>query len=247
MKERELVLLIGPGNYLVQVGERKLNTEHGTIDLLELEKKKFGGRIKTHNGVEFTIVKPNVIDILMKRAKRLPQIVTPKDVSMILAYTGISTDSLIVDAGAGSGFLIMFLANYCHDGEVITYEKRPEFCEVVRKNVDLVGLKNVTVKEKDVTKGIDEKNVDLFTVDMEDAEKIIKKVFDVLKPGGWLVVYSPHIGQVINVRKKIDKLNFTQVKTIENIYREWRVGKHTLPEVSGVMHTGWLTFARKVS
>jgi tRNA (adenine57-N1/adenine58-N1)-methyltransferase len=247
MKEKELVLLVGPGTYLVQVGERKLNTEHGTIDLFELEKKKFGDRIKTHTGKEFMIIKPNVIDILMRKAKRLPQIVTPKDVSMILAYTGISPDSLIVDAGSGSGFLIIFLANYCRDGKIVTYEKRPEFCEVARKNVELVGLKNVVVKEKDILKGIDEKNVDLFTLDMEDAEKTIEKVFDVLKPGGWLVVYSPHIGQVISVRKKIEKLNFAQIKTIENIYREWRVGRHTLPEVSGVMHTGWLTFARKVN
>jgi len=247
MKEKELVLLLGPGTYLVQVGERKLNTEHGTIDLLELEKKKFGDRIKTHTGKEFTIIKPNVIDILMRRAKRLPQIVTPKDASMILAYTGISPDSLIVDAGSGSGFLVIFLAYYCNRGKVITYEKRPEFCEVARKNIELVGLKNVVVKEKDVMKGIDEKNVDLFTLDMEDVEKVVKNIFDALKPGGWLAVYSPYIEQVISVRKKIDKLNFTQVKTIENIYREWRVDRHTLPEVSGVMHTGWLTFARKVN
>lgn len=246
MKEKELVLLLGPGTYLVKVGERKLNTEHGTIDLFELEEKKFGDKIKTHTGKEFMIVKPNVIDILMRRARRLPQIVTPKDASMILAYTGISPNSLIVDAGSGSGFLIIFLANYCRDGKIVTYEKRPEFCEVVRKNVELVGLKNVVVKEKDVMKGIDEKNVDLFTLDMESAEKIIEKIFNVLKPGGWLVVYSPHIEQVISVRKKIDGLNFTQVKTVENIYREWRVGRHTLPEVSGVMHTGWLTFARKI-
>jgi len=247
MKEKELVLLVGPGTYLAQVGERRLNTEHGNIDLLELEKKKFGDKIKTHTGKEFTIIKPNVIDVLMRKAKRLPQIITPKDASMILAYTGISPDSLIVDAGSGSGFLIIFLANYCREGKIVTYEKRPDFCEVARKNVELVGLKNIIVKEKDVMKSIDEKNVDLFTLDMEDVEKMIEKIYDVLKPGGWLVVYSPHIGQVINVRKKIDKLNFTQIKTIENIYREWRVGRHTLPEVSGVMHTGWLTFARKVS
>jgi len=245
MKENELVLLLGPGTYLVKIGERKLNTEHGTIDLIELKKKKFGDKIKTHTGKEFTIIKPNLIDILMRRAKRLPQIVTPKDASMILAYTGISPDSLIVDAGSGSGFLIIFLANYCRDGKIVTYEKRPEFCEIVKKNVDLIGLKNVVVKGKDVMKGIDEKNVDLFTLDMENAEEVVEKVFNVLKPGGWLVVYSPHIEQVISVRKEIDKLNFTQVKTVENIYREWRVGRHTLPEVSGVIHTGWLTFARK--
>jgi tRNA (adenine57-N1/adenine58-N1)-methyltransferase len=216
------------------------------IDLSELLKKNFGERIKTHTGEEFVIIKPTIIDLLMKKVRRLPQIITPKDASLILAYTGIPTNSLIVDCGTGSGFLSIFLAYYCSEGKVITYEKRSEFAEVARKNIELTGLKNIILKEKDVLKGIDEKNVDMITVDMEKAEKIVKKVFKALKPGGWLVIYSPYVEQVISVRKEIEKLNFTQIKTVENITREWRVGNHTLPEVSGVMHTGWLTFARKV-
>ncbi len=71
MKENEFVLLIGPGTYLVKISDRKLNTEHGNIDLFELEKKNFGDKIKTHTGKEFMIIKPNVLDILMKKARRL--------------------------------------------------------------------------------------------------------------------------------------------------------------------------------
>ncbi len=189
--------------------------------------------------------KINLLDIL-KKLKRLPQIVTPKDASLILGYTGISPDSLIVDAGSGSGFLCIFLAYYCRKGKVVTYEKRPDFAKVVRKNVKLSGLKNIVVKGKDILEGIEEKNIDLITLDMKGAERVVKNAFQVLKPGGWLVVYSPYIEQVISVRNEIENLNFTQVKTVENIVREWRVGRHTLPEVSGVMHTGWLTFARKI-
>jgi len=188
--------------------------------------------------------KVNLIDLL-NRLKRLPQIVTPKDASLILGYTGISPDSLIVDAGSGSGFLCIFLAYYCRKGKIVTYEIRSDFAKVVRKNVKLSGLKNMVVKEKDILEGIGERNVDLITLDMKGAEKVVKNAFQVLKPGGWLVVYSPYIEQVISVRNEIEKLKFTQVKTVENIVREWRVGRHTLPEVSGVMHTGWLTFARK--
>lgn len=246
MKEDELVLLLGKRTYLVKVKHEKLNTEYGMIDLSKLLKKKYGDRIRTHLGEDFVIVKPSLLDILSKKAKRLPQIIMPKDASLILAYTGISPDSLIVDCGTGSGFLSIFLAYYCAKGKVITYEKRKEFAEVARKNIELVSLKNILLKEKDVLKGIEEKNVDLITVDMEKAEKITKYAYKALKPGGWLVVYSPYIEQVISVRKEIEKLNFTQIKTIENITREWRVGRHTLPEVSGVIHTGWLTFARKI-
>jgi len=189
--------------------------------------------------------KINLLDIL-KKLKRLPQIVTPKDASLILGYTGVSSDSLVVDAGAGSGFLCIFLAYYCERGKVVTYEKRPDFAKVVKNNIKLSGLKNITVKEKDIFEGIEEKNVDLITLDMKDVEKVVKNAFQVLKPNGWLVVYSPYIEQVIAIRAEIEKLKFTQIKTVENIVREWRVGRHTLPEVSGVMHTGWLTFAKKV-
>jgi tRNA A58 N-methylase Trm61 len=62
-----------------------------------------------------------------------------------------------------------------------------------------------------------------------------------------LVVYSPYIEQVVAVREEIEKLKFVQIKTVENIVREWRVGKHTLPEPSGILHTGFLTFARKLN
>jgi len=188
--------------------------------------------------------KINLLDIL-KKLKRLPQIVTPKDASLILGYTGISPDSLIVDAGSGSGFLCIFLAYYCRKGKVITYEKRSDFAKLVKKNVKLSGLKNIVVKEKDILEGIKEKNVDLVTLDMKGAENVIKNAFQILKPGGWLVIYSPYIEQVISVRNEIENLEFNQIKTVENIVREWRVGRHTLPEVSGVIHTGWLTFARK--
>jgi len=188
--------------------------------------------------------KTNLLDTL-KKLKRLPQIVTPKDASLILGYTGISPDSLVVDAGSGSGFLCIFLAFYCKKGKVVTYEKRPDFAEVVRKNVKISGLKNIVVKEKDIFEGIGEKDVDLITLDMQGAEDVVENAFQVLKPGGWLAIYSPYIEQVISVRNKIEGLNFTQIKTVENIVREWRVGRHTLPEVSGVIHTGWLTFARK--
>jgi len=187
----------------------------------------------------------NLLEIL-KKLKRLPQIVTPKDASLILGYTGIPPDSLIVDAGSGSGFLCTFLAYYCRNGKVVTYEKRSDFAKVVKMNVKLSGLKNIVLKEKDIFEGIEERDVDLITLDMKDAEKVVKNGFQVLKPGGWLVVYSPYIEQVISVRNEMENLGFDQIKTVKNIVREWRVGRHTLPEVSGVIHTGWLTFARKI-
>ncbi len=247
MKEGNIVLLIAKDvSYLTEIRKGKLHTQDGIFDLNELKKKSFGEKIKTHLKKEFVIVKPNIVDILEKKAKRLPQIIMPKDVGLIIAYTGISPDSLVVDAGTGSGFLAIFLANYVRLGKVVTYEKNKKFAKIAKENISLSGLTNIKLKQKDIMKGIDEKNVDLITLDMKDAEKVIGHAYKALKPGGWLVVYSPYIEQVISVVKEIEKKNFSNVKTIENMVREWQIKEGARPKTIGIMHTGWLTFARKV-
>jgi len=143
--------------------------------------------------------------------------------------------------------LCIFIANYVPNGKVVTYEIRDDFYKIAKRNIRILGLKNVEIKKKDITKGIDEKNVDLITLDLKGVEKVIKHAYRALKPGGWLVVFSPFIEQVIKVRKEIERRSFTQIKTVENIVREWKVEKCTRPVTVGLVHTGFLTFARKVS
>ena len=247
MKEGEFVLLVSKDDsYFTEVSDRILNIQSGKIDLNQLKKKKFGEKIKTHTGKEFFIVKPNIKDIFERKAKRLPQIIMPKDAALILAYTGVEPGSLVVDAGFGSGFLAMFLANYIR-GKVVTYEKEKKFFKTAKQNINSSGLSEfIKLKEKDIRKGIDEKNVDLVTLDMKNAERVVKHAYKSLKPGGWLVVYSPYIEQVKKVVSEMEKKGFSEVKTVENIVRGWQVRDHTLPERSGIMHTGFISFARKV-
>jgi len=241
----KLVLLLGKRNYLVSVDKKEFHTQYGVIDLTKLKKKKPGSKVKTHSGEEFVIVEPTFVDILMKKTKRLPQIITPIDASLILAHTGVSIKALIVDAGAGSGFLAMFLAHYCNKGKVVTYEKNLKFAEAVKNNIKLVGLKNIVLKQKNVLNGISERNIDLVTLDMIDAERVVEIVYKKLNPGGWIVVYSPYIEQVKKVVQEFEAFDFTNIKTVENINRYWQVSGYTRPKTSGVMHTGFLTFARK--
>lgn len=243
--EDKLVLLLGKRNYLVSLDKKEFHTQYGVIDLTKLKKKRLGSKIKTHSGEEFVVVEPTFIDIIMKRAKRLPQIITPIDASLVLAHTGVSSKALIVDAGAGSGFLAMFLAHYCNEGKVITYEKNPKFAEAVKNNIELVGLKNIVLKYKNILNGVSERNIDMVTLDMIDAEKVVEIIYKKIKPGGWIVVYSPYIEQVKKVVQELETFDFTNIKTVENINRYWQVSEYTRPKTSGVMHTGFLTFARK--
>ena len=243
---KHVLLLSKERSYLVEVGVEKFSTADGIFDLKELKKKKIGDVIKTHLGKEFVIVKPSLKDLLEKKLKRGAQVVLPKDFSLILAYTGIDPKSLVVDCGAGSGFLSISLAFFIREGKVVTYEKNKNFARITKENIKAVGLQNITVKEKDVTKGIDERNVDLVTIDLQNPENVIPHAYKALKPGGFLVVYSPTIEEMVKAIEKIKEKNFGEIKIVENIVREWQAEKTTRPKNIGLMHTGWLIFARKV-
>lgn len=247
LKRGELVLLFGKDeSYLTEVSEKKFNTKSGIVDLSKLKTKNFGDKIQTHMKKTFTILKPTFKDILERRVKRTAQIILPKDIALILAYTGIPSKSLVVDAGTGSGYASLFLANYLAKGKIVTYESNSNFARAARDNIRRSGLKNIFLKQSDVIKGIDEKDVDLVLLDFQKSDKAIRHAHKALKTGGWLVVYSPTVESLLKTLKEIKTKKFSQLKTVENIVREWQVEKTTRPKTVGLMHTGFITFARKV-
>jgi tRNA (adenine57-N1/adenine58-N1)-methyltransferase len=247
LKKGEIVLLLSKENsYLTEVRKGKFHTKDGIFNLEEILKKEIGDKIKTHLGKEFVIVKPTINDILEKKIKRTAQVILPKDAALILAYTGIPSNSLVIDLGTGTGYLVIFLANYLSKGKIITYEKNREFAKIASENIKASGLKNIELKRKDVSKGMKERNADLVTIDLQHPEKFIKLAYRVLKPGGWLVVYSPTVEEMLKVKKEIKKFEFPQPLAVENIVREWKLEKTTRPKTMGIMHTGFLIFARKI-
>jgi tRNA (adenine57-N1/adenine58-N1)-methyltransferase len=248
MKARNLVLLFSANeSYVVEVSDKIFHTKSGMINLKDVKKRKIGERIKTHLGKEFLILEPTIIDFFNRKAKRIAQVILPKDAAMILAYTGIKQNSKICDIGIGSGFLSCFLAYYLKPCKIVAYEKDERMIKVAKENLKVLKLEKwVKIKKKDAYKGIDEKNFDLITIDLQYPEKVIKHVYKSLKVGGYLVIYSPTVEELLRVKKEIKKLVFCELKAIENIVREWQLERTTRPKTMGIMHTGFLIFARKL-
>jgi len=222
---------------------KDFSTKNGTIRKKELAKKP-GSKIRmgTH---EFIILDPVFLDHY-KRIKRGAQIITLKDIGAIIAHTGINKESVILDAGSGSGALACFLAVLAR--KVITYDIDKRSLEVTRDNVESLGLKNVNVKEGNIYdhKKIDEKNIDVFVLDVPEPHKAIKTALKVLKIGGFLAVYLPNINQVQEFVKALPEELLLE-KTIEIIEREWVVDeKRVRPATKDHAHTGFLTFVRKL-
>ncbi|MFH0928974.1 MAG: methyltransferase domain-containing protein [Candidatus Aenigmatarchaeota archaeon] len=186
------------------------------------------------------------INDFLRKAERGPAVINEKDIGDIIAFTGCTHDWKVVDAGTGSGFLALFLANLgC---KVYTYEKDMRFYDIAEANIKKSGFKNIKIMNADITKGINEKNLDMITLDMKNPERVVKHAHNALKPGGWLVVYSMHIEQIQGLWKELKKYEFRNPMILEKLQREWQIegDTYTRPKTHMLSHTGFLTIVRKV-
>ncbi|MDE1871252.1 MAG: methyltransferase domain-containing protein [Candidatus Micrarchaeota archaeon] len=179
-----------------------------------------------------------------KRLKRGPQVILPKDIGMIIAYTGIGKGSECLDAGTGSGWLAVSLARICR--KVTSYETREDFIRIAERNRSGEGLDNLIIKNKDFMKTVTEKDVDLVTLDMPNSNKAVRNAHKALKPDGYICGYLPHTEQVRDFVAALNRYKFRNIYTIEVIVRDMLVREEgTRPSTKGVWHTAYLVFAQK--
>ena len=178
---------------------------------------------------------------LMRSLKRGPQVILPKDLGIISALSGMGKGSVVVDAGTGSGFAAIYFANIAK--KVITYEKNKEFSDFSKRNIALSGLDNIVARSGDIFKGVRDK-ADIINLDLPDAEKIFRSKFN-LNEKGCIVSYLPNMEQVVKFSNAATKKGF-EAFTVEVMLRELMVRETgTRPQTKGLMHTGYLTFARR--
>ncbi|MFW6014613.1 MAG: tRNA (adenine-N1)-methyltransferase [Candidatus Nanoarchaeia archaeon] len=220
-----------------------IHTKWGYVSKETIQSAKQGEKLLTNKGKELYVIEASFSDLYSK-IKRGAQIMLPKDISAIVGVCGINKNSRILDAGSGSGGTACFLGAIAKN--VYSYEIREDHAKIAQHNVDYLQLKNVKIKNKDITKKIVEKNLDVIILDMAEPWPAIDNCYKALKPGGFLVNYSPNLTQAKEFVNKL-KDNFLYIKTIELIEREWEIEERKLrPKYRMLGHTGFLSFARKI-
>lgn len=217
-----------------------MHTRYGCVRADALAAAKPGDILESNIGKKFRVLEPDIIDVIHK-AKRGPQAVTLKDCGIIVAKTGIASQSKVVEAGTGSGLLSIFLANIVKPGKLISYEVREDFAEIAKKNFERFNITNIELKLRSVYDGIDEKDLDAIVLDLPEPWIVVEHARCALRVGGYLVSYSPSITQS---KRLVDALgeDFMQ-ETIETLERSWNM-KTVRPDTRMLGHTGFITIAR---
>ncbi|MGQ9624953.1 MAG: tRNA (adenine-N1)-methyltransferase [Candidatus Bathycorpusculaceae bacterium] len=234
--------------FLVKVEAGKnFHTHKGFIKFDDLIGKDYGVMVQSSLGAEFIALKPLLRDYIMKSVRKT-QITYPKDIALITIFSGIGPGSHVVEAGTGTGALTTALAHYVKpNGKVYSYEVREEFQKTAEKNLKRAGLLDfVELKNKDITIGIDEKDMDAVILDMATPWLVISHAYTALKPCGTIVSFSPTVDQVVKTVEALKENGFVDIETVECLIRGMQVERgKTRPQTLMTGHTGYITFARK--
>lgn len=245
---KEFILITKGGKKFTSVDISKdFHSQFGLIKKEQFKGASPGTVLKTNMDKELYLLEKDFLDKFSK-IKRGAQIITRKDAGYILANTGIGRDSVVIDAGAGSGALSIFLARYVK--RVHSYELREDHLKIVKTNIDKLEIKNIKLNQGDVCKDVKEKNADLLTLDIPEPWTAMETLSKSLKVGGYCVSYSPCITQSMQFVEAIKKEGkYVILETIEISKRDWDVlGKKVRPSAQQSLgHTAFLTFVRKIT
>lgn len=246
----DILLYLNPRRtYLVKVEQGKsFHTHKGFINLGELLGREYGSIVKSNLGVEFAALKPTLRDYIFKSTRKT-QIMYPKDIALIIMFSGIGEGSRVVEAGTGTGALTTALAfNVKPSGRVYSYEVREEFTRTAQRNLERAGVVDyVELKNKDITLAIDETDVDAVVLDLATPWLVIPHAHKALKGSGALVSFSPTIDQVVKTVEALKEAGFADIETFECLIRGMQTERgKTRPETLMTGHTGYITAARKI-
>jgi len=111
------------------------HTHRGALSHDDLIGAPEGSVVTATSGTQYVALRPLLADFTLAM-KRGATIVYPKDAAQILAYADIFPGARVLEAGAGSGALSCWLLRAAGpDGEVVSFEARPDFAEIARENV----------------------------------------------------------------------------------------------------------------
>ncbi len=230
--------------YFVKDSEKDFHTEYGILKSSDM-KKTDGSRIISSKEKEYFVFSPDFIDLYSK-IRRYTQIIPLKDIGLIIATTGIGKKSVVIEAGCGSGGFSCFISRLVK--KIISYDIYDKSIETIKENIKLLEIKNISVKKVNIYEKTEDKNADLFLLDVPEPKKAVEKVFNSLKVGGFLVVYTPSVNQMLDAMNEIAKNEkLLPIKTVELLEREWKIaGQIARPVSKSNIHSGFISFIRKI-
>lgn len=258
-REGDRVQLTGPKGRLHTITLRpdgELHTHHGVLKHSDLIGAPDGSVVTNSSGHDYLALRPLLRDFAMSMP-RGAAIIYPKDSAQIVMQADIFPGATVVEAGVGSGALSLALLRAIgDDGRLVSFERREDFAEVAKANVETFfgtdpDTWDVIVGDlaEELPHQFEPGTVDRVVLDMLAPWECMDVVADALTPGGVVLCYIATATQLSRVAEYIRGTGlFTEPDASETMVRGWHVeGLAVRPDHRMVAHTGFLLTARRLA
>ena len=210
------------------------------------------GVVVTIGTTPYLALRPLLSDYVLSMP-RGAQVVYPKDAGQIVQMADVFPGAHVVEAGVGSGALsISLLRAVGESGRLTSYERRADFADIARRNVerffgDPHPAWSVTVG--DLQDACRDEDVDRVVLDMLAPWETLDVVARALRPGGLVCCYVATTTQLSTTVEALRESGcFTEPQSWESLVRGWHVeGLAVRPEHRMVGHTGFLCTSRRMA
>jgi tRNA (adenine57-N1/adenine58-N1)-methyltransferase len=241
-------------NLCLQEGAQ-FHTNRGGIDHDLMIGRDEGFTVTSSGGAEYLVFRPLLNEFVVSMP-RGAAVVYPKDAAQVVAMADIYPGARVVEAGVGSGALTCSLLRAVGPtGVVSSYERRPEFAEVARRNVTQFfdgehPAWRLTVGDlADELPKVPAGSVDRVVLDMLAPWECVEAVAHALAPGGMVVGYvatATQLGRLVETLRAHGE--FTEPQPWETLVRDWHVeGLAIRPSHKMNGHTGFLVTSRRMA
>jgi tRNA (adenine57-N1/adenine58-N1)-methyltransferase catalytic subunit len=230
---------------------KAFHTHRGALEHDELIGLPDGSVITATSGTQYLALRPLLSDYVLSMP-RGAQVIYPKDAAQIVAMGDVFPGAKVLEAGAGSGALTCSLLRAVGEtGEVHSYELRPDFAAIARKNVEaFFGGPHPAwhLHEGDVAdNGIE--GFDRIVLDMLTPWEALDMVEKSLIPGGVFIGYvatTPQLSELVEALR--ERGGWTEPRAWESLIRDWHAeGLAVRPDHRMIAHTAFLVSSRKLA
>jgi tRNA (adenine57-N1/adenine58-N1)-methyltransferase len=249
-KGRRHLVLLEPG--------RVFHTHHGALAHDDLIGAPEGSVVVSSAGTPYVALRPLLADYTLAMA-RGAAVVYPKDAAQIVALADIFPGARVLEAGAGSGALACWLLRAAGpEGLLVSYERRPDFAEIARRNVARFfgGLPpHWQLRPQPLPgpgpgePGLAAGAFDRVVLDLLDPWEHVASAAWALRPGGVLCCYLATVTQLARTVEAVRGHGaFDEPAAWEALVRQWQAeGLAVRPAHRMVGHTGFLVTARRLA
>ncbi len=231
---------------------RAFHTHRGRLDHDALIGAPEGSVHHSANGTMYVALRPHLDDFVLSMP-RGAAVIYPKDAARIVGLANLGPGSSVVEAGLGSGALTCSLLRAVGTaGRVISYERRADFAEVARVNVEAwFGHvpENWEVHVADFESATVTEPLDAVILDMVAPWEYLGVADAIVRPGGALVGYVTTTTQLSRLVEDMREQGcWTEPRAEESLVRTWHLnGLAVRPDHRMIGHTAFLVSARHLA